>query len=85
MSNLSLTQEKRKVIKILKEALIIGGLVLVFAVGYWLLNPGKKRMLAKARKLHKKGELYYNEGDLELANEYYAEAESLRRAAREMA
>ncbi len=54
-------------------------------IGYALLNPGKKRMLSRARKLHMQGERYYEKGDIELANEYYNEADSLRKAVREVA
>lgn len=64
---------------------MIGGLILIFLVGYWVLNPGKKRVLAKARRLHKKGEKYYMEGDSELADEYYIEAQTVRKAAMEIA
>jgi len=73
------------VVTILKEITIIGALFLVFIIGYAILNPGKKRMLSRARKLHMQGERYYEKGDIELANEYYNEADSLRKAVREVA
>ena len=72
-------------VKILKELTVIGALFLVFIVGYIVLNPGKSRMLSRARKLHMQGERYYEKGDAELADEYYNEADSLRKAAREVA
>jgi len=78
-------QGKIKVIKILRNIVIIGGLLLIFLIGYIVLNPGKKRMVAKARRLHKKGELFYSEGDVDLAEEYYSEAEQIRSVAKEMA
>ncbi|MEK7224355.1 MAG: hypothetical protein AAB221_01570 [Bacteroidota bacterium] len=71
--------------KILRELTIIGGLFLVFIIGYAILNPGKRRMLGRARKLHMQGETYYERGDVELADEYYNEADKLRKAAREVA
>lgn len=70
---------------ILREITIIGALFLVFIIGYAILNPGKKRIISKARKLHMQGEKYYGRGDAELAGQYYNEAERLRKEAREAA
>lgn len=71
-------------IKILKQIIVIGGLIILFIFGYIIINPSSKRIFKKARSLHKKGEKYYNLGDLELAQDYYSEADILRKKAREM-
>ncbi|MEA3378634.1 MAG: hypothetical protein U9Q69_03250 [Nanoarchaeota archaeon] len=84
MLSLFFIKTKIKVIKILKELVIIGGLVLIFLLGFFALNPSQKRVFKKARRLHKKGEIYYLSGDKELAEEYYQESEAARKKARGM-
>ena len=61
------------------------GAVFVVGLAYFLTKENSKRLYKKAAGLHRQGELYYNDGDSELADEYYREAEMLREKARGMA
>lgn len=69
---------------ILKYGAIGAGAVILITVGYYLLKDNPKKLYKKAMSLHKQGELYYNDGDSELAEEYYREAEMLRDKARRL-
>lgn len=60
-------------------------IVVVALVAYYRMKPTQKRLYNKAASLHKQGELYYNDGDAELAEEYYRESEMLREKARGLA
>lgn len=67
-----------------KTIAVTVGVVLIIAILYYLVNSSPKRIFARAARMHKKGELYYEEGDVELAQEYYNESERLREKARGM-
>jgi len=53
----------------------------IFAM-YFFMRNSPESLYKRAMSLHKQGELYYNDGDNELAEEYYREAEMLREKAR---
>ncbi len=67
-----------------KTIAITVGVALILGIVYYLMNSSPKRIFARAMKMHQKGEAYYDEGDVELAQEYYTEAERLRERARGM-
>lgn len=68
-----------------KTIAIIVGAALAAGIAYYLYNSSPNRTYSRAGRMHKRGELYYQEGDVELAQEYYAEAERLRDKARGLA
>lgn len=61
----------------------VGAAAIVVTI-YFLIKDSPSRLYSKAMNLHKQGELYYNDGDNELAEEYYREAEMLRDKARRL-
>lgn len=67
---------------LLKYTLLAIGAAFVIGLAYFLTRETSKRLYKKAVSLHRQGELYYLDGDSELADEYYREAELLRDKAR---
>mgnify|MGYP001616549067 CR=1 FL=1 len=63
---------------------IIAAIIIILIALYIFTRKTPKRYYRTAGKYHKIGESYYNEGDLELADEYYKEAEVYRKKAREL-
>ncbi len=61
----------------------IGAATLIVTI-YLLARNSPQKIYKRAMGLHKQGELYYNDGDSELAEEYYREAEMLRDKARRL-
>ena len=68
----------------LVNSAIIVAIIIILIFLYVLTRKTPKKYYRKAGKYHHIGESYYNEGDLELANEYYQEAETYRKKAREL-
>lgn len=68
----------------LKYLLLAFGAVFVIGLAYFLSKENSPKLYKKAAGLHRQGELYYIDGDSELAEEYYREAELLRDKARRM-
>lgn len=64
--------------------LIVVAVLIFLIVAYIFTRKTPKRYYKKAMRFHRLGELYFEEGDSELANDYYGEAESYRKKAREM-
>ena len=63
--------------------IVIVAIIALIAI-YVFTRKTPKRYYKKAMKSHKLGELYFGEGDSELANDYYEEAENYRKKAREL-
>ena len=70
---------------VIKYGSIAVGAAVVVAFAYFLTRENPKKLYRRASSLHKQGELYYNDGDSELAEEYYRESEMLREKARGLA
>lgn len=67
---------------ILKYLSLAFGALFVIGLAYFLSKENSQKLYKKAAGLHRQGELYYMDGDSELAEEYYREAEMLRDKAR---
>ncbi len=62
---------------------VVAGVIAVSVIGYYAISHRYKNLLyIRARRLHRRGERYYSVGDVDLASEYYREAEGLREKAR---
>ncbi len=68
----------------LKIAGIVIGILALVAFIAKGLKKSPERYYKRAMGCHKKGEYYYSQGDMELANDYYTEAEELRKKAEEL-
>lgn len=62
---------------------VVAILVILIAL-YSFTRKSPRKYFKKAMKMHKLGELYHNEGDTELSNDYYDEAEDYRKKGREL-
>lgn len=67
---------------LLKYLSLAFGIAFVVGLAYFLSKENSSKLYKKAAGLHRQGELYYLDGDSELAEEYYREAELLRDKAR---
>ena len=59
---------------------VVGGLILLIMV-YKYFKKSSEKYYKKAVSAHKLGEKYYTLGDVELADEYYKEADDYRQKA----
>ncbi len=66
-----------------KTLLLVGFIAVVGGyLAYLLVKPTPNKYYAKARKAHKIGEKCYSCNDIDLAEEYYQDAEEFRTKAR---
>ena len=67
-----------------KTLVIIVIAIIALIALYSLFRKSPEKYYKFASKAHKKGERYHLLGDIELANEYYEEAEQYRKRAEEL-
>lgn len=63
---------------------IVVFLLILFIVGYYFFQESPEKYYRRSRRLHKKGESAYGQGNFETAEEYYAKADEHRKRAREL-
>ena len=63
---------------------VVVALIFVVVIGYVVVHETPRKLYKKARGYHRDGEEAYEEGDVELAEEYYTKANEYRKRAREL-
>jgi len=65
-------------------ALTILGILATITIAYFIVRVTPNKYYKKARKAHKKGEIYFQKGDKELSEDYFEEANDHRKKALEL-
>lgn len=69
---------------VLRTAIIVVAFIVLSILIYSYFRNSPEKYIKKAIRMHKKAEKYHNLYDEELANDYYEEAETYRRKAKEL-
>ena len=68
----------------LSTALTILGIIAIIIIAYSIIRVTPKKYYKKARKAHKKGEIRFQKGETELAEDYFDESHHYRKKALEL-